>query len=167
MTEIIVTSSGATEILVGLDARIAKLTDMDSLLESATDIVYDATEQWFESAGEGTWPELAESTVTSKATQGYSDPGKPLYAAGNLFQSVTSPNGPYSFRVHSSTSSISIGADWEEGGYQIPVVLSEGTDSAGPAHNVRIPARPIWPQHGSGAYSDMMSNIAKLMLQGI
>jgi hypothetical protein len=35
--------------------------------------------------------------------------------------------------------------DWENDGWQIPPVLSEGTETAGVGHKTTIPARPIWP----------------------
>ena len=122
----------------------SRLTDFRVPLEEAGKLVREATRQRFESRGLGEWPPLAESTVTRKAVLNLSDPPRQLYATGDLFESATSAHGPFSYTVLEPTF-IVIGVDWSEGPWQIPVVLSEGTTDAGPNHNVRIPARPIWP----------------------
>jgi hypothetical protein len=115
----------------------SQLTDFRVPLAAAADYVREQTRQRFEARGFGEWPPLAESTVARKASQGYADPTRQLYASGNLFESVTSAHGPYSFTELTSTFVV-IGVDWQVNGWQIPVVLSEGAGN--------IPARPIWPK---------------------
>src|ERR1700756_5745233 len=160
-------SVGATEILVKNAAREARLLDMEPELMAATDLVYEATRQWYDSRGGGSWPPLAASTIARKAIQGYADPERPLYAEGNLYESATSPNGPHSFRLPVGLQGVVIGVDWAEGGWQIPVVHFYGTTTAGRNHDVTIPARPIWPRAASGEYAAMREAITALMLRGI
>lgn len=135
---------GTDEIIAALDAKLARLANLAVPLAEATTIIYEATRQHFESAGDGAWPPLAESTVARKASQGMAEPEKALYASGNLFESATSPSGPYSTVTHPTTHSVVMGIDWDEDGWQLPMVLSQGTDTAGRGHHTRIPSRPIW-----------------------
>ncbi len=162
-----VTTSGATSILVGLDARAKRLIDLEPELTEAMGVVYEATREWYDSDGEGEWPPLAASTVADKVSQGYADPERPLYADGNLYESATSPYGPYSFHLLAGLNGIVFGVDWARGRWQIPVVHFYGTSDAGKDHNVRIPARPIWPRPGSASYLAMMDKLNELMLRGI
>lgn len=127
-----------------VDMLASRLVDFAPALEEAGKYIREETRQRFESRGFGEWPPLAESTVARKASQGYPDPSRQLYAEGDLFESVTSANGPFSFTILEPTR-IVLGVDWQEGSWQIPVVLSEGTDDAGVGHSTHIPARPIWP----------------------
>lgn len=120
-----------------VDMIADRLTDFRVPLTEATAFVRERTRQRFEARGFGEWPVLAESTVVRKVSQGYPDPTRQLYATGDLFESVTSAHGPYSFTMMHDTWA-AIGVDWQSGGWQIPVVLSEGDD--------RIPARPIYPR---------------------
>ena len=111
--------------------------DLRPQLEEATALIYEATRQRFDSGGDGEWPPLAESTVARKASQGAAEPEKILYAFGNLFESATSPSGPYSTQIFPTDHAVVIGVDWEEHGAQIPMVLSQGDG--------HVPSRPIWP----------------------
>lgn len=141
--------------LNGSRARVqmiaSRLTDFSVPLEQAAKLVREETRQRFEMRGLGEWPPLAESTVARKVSAGYPDPTRQLYAEGNLFESATSPNGPYSF-THRGLTWVHIGVDWTEGGWQIPLVLSEGAGAGGRfpgragASSWRIPARPIYPR---------------------
>lgn len=147
---IIVKTAGFTQAMLAIDRRIASLRDIRLGLEAATEIVYEATRQRFDSSGNGSWPPLAESTVQRKESQGAADPARPLYEQGNLYESATSPSGPYSMGpLFPSLNSVVIGIDWEENGYQIPRVLSEGAGEGGAfpgrGGGWHIPARPIWP----------------------
>lgn len=117
-----------------------RLTDFRVPLAAAAGFVREKTRQRFEARGFGEWPALAESTVARKVSSGYADPTRQLYATGDLFESVTSAHGPYSFTTLNDTW-IAFGVDWQVGGWQIPVILSEGND--------RIPARPIYPRDRS------------------
>ena len=162
-----IASTGVTEALVRNNARIARLSNLEPELMAGTEAIYAATESWYDSQGDGSWPKLAPSTIASKVSQGYSDPERPLYAEGNLRESATSPNGPRSFRMLVGLQGVVIGVDWDRGGWQIPVVLSRGTDNAGRDHNVRIPPRPIWPGHDSLEYGAMRAKITLLMMRGI
>jgi hypothetical protein len=121
-----------------------RLADMREPLTLAAAYVREETRSRYESRGMGEWPPLAESTVARKTSQGYPDPTRQLYAEGDLFESVTTAHGPYSFTIL-EPQRIVFGVDWSSGGVQIPVVLSEGTDDAGVGHHTHIPARPIWP----------------------
>lgn len=127
-----------------IDLLASRLTDFRVPLAEAGAYVREQTRQRFEARGFGEWPPLAESTVLRKVSLSYPDPERQLFAEGDLFESATSPNGPYSYTILEPTF-IVIGVDWAEGPWQIPVVLSEGTNDAGVNHNVKIPARPIWP----------------------
>ncbi len=135
---------GTDEIVAAIDAKLARLADLTVPLTEATGIVYEQTRQHFESAGDGQWPPLAESTIARKASQGVAEPERALYASGNLFESATSPSGPYSTIEHPSPHSVVMGIDWDEDGWQIPMVLSQGTSTAGRGHHTVIPGRPIW-----------------------
>lgn len=132
---------GVDEAMLVLRQRMARLADMTIPLAKATGVVYEATRQHYET---NDWPPLAESTIARKASQGYAEPDRPLYAEGNLFESATSPSGPYSTVVHPTPHSVVLGIDWDVGGWQIPMVLSEGTQTAGRGHSTVIPSRPIW-----------------------
>jgi hypothetical protein len=141
-------STGASQILAGLALHEARAADIGERLEAASDLIYEETKHRFDTEGDGEWPPLAESTVASKESAGYGEPSKPLVAEGNLFESATSPYGPYSQRIRTDNAEaqqIVMLVDWENDGWQIPVVQTEGTDDAGVGHHTRIPARPIWP----------------------
>jgi hypothetical protein len=165
-----ITSTGVTQAQLGLRARMLRLEDLRPEMETASDLFYEATRSWYESDGSGTWPALAESTVAQKASQGAGDPGRPLFAEGNLFASATSPSGPYS--VHAITGhSALMAVDWNEGGWQIPMVQALGTDPLGPfprgnhPASWRIPPRPIWPR---GHVIDLLqAKIGELFLRGV
>jgi hypothetical protein len=116
----------------------SQLTDFRLPLTTAAAYVREQTRQRFEARGFGEWPPLAESTVARKKSKGAPDPPRQLYEFGDLYESVSSAHGPYSFTVLEPTF-VLIGVDWQRGGWQIPVLLSEGTP--------RMPARPIWPPH--------------------
>lgn len=156
---IVVESVGATQILVRNRARIARLKDLSTELDAAQKVFYGAEESWFDSKGNGTWPELAESTIRSKTAMGVSEPDRPLVAFGSLRSSVTSSSGPYSFVHRLSPYEIVIGANWDIGGWQIPTVLSEG--------DATHPARHIWPSHESEDAVRMRASIGELLLKGI
>jgi hypothetical protein len=139
---------GATQMLATLDAQIAHLAGLDARLDKASDLVYQETAHRFDTEADGEWSGLTESTIAKKESQGYGEPAQALYAEGNLYESATSPNGPYSDRLHidsATAKQVVMLVDWENDGWQIPVVLSEGTETAGVDHNIEIPIRPIWP----------------------
>ena len=121
-----------------------RMADFREPLTLAAAYVREQTRQRYEARGFGEWPPLAESTVARKTSQGNPDPSRQLYAEGDLFESVTTAHGPFSFTILEPMR-IVIGADWQVGSWQIPTVLSEGTDNAGVGHHTHIPARPIWP----------------------
>lgn len=130
-----------------LHVRLAEVTrlmaDLSPRLEKATELVYEATRQRFEGEGDGEWPQLSEATVARKEAKGSTSPERILYDTGDLFEAATSPNyspqsadGPSSHRIIEPHRAV-IQVVWERDGYQIPTLLSAGTD--------RMPARPIWP----------------------
>lgn len=160
---ILIESVGATEILVRNEERIRRLTDLRPEMDAAVSIVRENTQSWYDSDGAGTWAPLAQSTIDRKTSTGYPDPERILYAEGNLYESVVSDAGPYSSKVTSSHEAI-ITVDWEENGYQIPVVLSEGTNSAGRGNTTVIPARPIWPEDGSIDDTAIRAEIGALLI---
>lgn len=149
-----ITTSGATQIDLRLSRRIAALRNLRPQLEEATLLVYEATRQRFDSGGDGEWPPLAESTVARKASQGAGEPEKILYEFGNLYESATSPSGPYSTQIFPTDHAVVIGVDWEEHGHQIPMVLSEGDG--------HVPARPIWPDAEM-----LMPEVAAILLSAL
>lgn len=164
---VVIESVGVTEALVRNRMRMARLEDLGVELDAAANEFYAAEEVWYSSQGEGSWAPLAASTVDAKSRAGTPDPERALYAWGNLFQSVISSTGPYSVKQHIDPWSILIAADWDEGGWQIPVVLSEGTTTAGRGHHTHIPARPIWLDDASAEALQMIANIGELLLKGI
>lgn len=163
-----ITTSGATQIELGLERRIAALANLRPQLEEAAMLVYEATRQRFDSSGDGEWAPLAESTVARKASQGAAEPARLLWEEGNLYESATSPTGPYSYEVFPTDHAVVIGIDWEEDGVQIPQVLSQGAGASGgfPAgrHSAdwSIPARPIWPRSETLAF-----DIGVVLLAGL
>lgn len=134
-------TTGATQMLAGLDLGAQRLGSLRDALEAAGDEIYLETQHRFDTESDGDWPQLAESTVAKKASQGYAEPERILYAEGNLYESATSPNGPYSQRIYDDSGfhqRLVLLVDWENDGWQIPTVLSEGSDRG-------LPSRPIWP----------------------
>jgi hypothetical protein len=151
-------STGGAQAIASLDLHAAHFGDLHSRLEAASDLVYERTRQRFDSEGDGEWPELSEATVAKKVSQGYGEPARILYAEGNLYESATSPMGPYSNRIFDRSlghESVAMLVDWENDGWQIGTVLAEGSDRG-------LPARPIWPP------ADQIENdIAALLLRGL
>jgi hypothetical protein len=164
--EIRLDTVGVTEALVRMDARIKRMSDPEPVLDAMSDRVYEATARWYDSDGAGTWPALAASTIARKTSRGSADPGRPLYDTGSLYQSATSPSGPYSFKMHPNPWEVVIGVDWALGGWQIPVVHFYGTQTAGAGNATVIPPRPIWPAHGSSDYAQMRVEMTELMMHG-
>jgi hypothetical protein len=162
-----VVSTGVTEALIRLNAKATRLSDLSPELEKATELVYSATRAWYDSDGGGRWPPLAASTIRSKQHRGSASPERPLYDTGKLYESATSPSGPYSFKMWTGLNAVVIGVDWERGGWQIPVVHFYGTHTAGRGHSTTIPARPIWPDHDSMEYLTMRESLTELMLRGL
>src|ERR1700729_2375132 len=118
-------STGASQMVARLELLAVHAEEISDRLDKASDLIYGETAHRFDTEGDGTWPPLAESTVTKKESQGYGEPAKPLYAEGNLYESATSPNGPYSARLHTDsagTQQVVMLVDWENDGWQIPVV---------------------------------------------
>lgn len=141
-------TSGFSQADIRLSERIAALQDMRPEMELAAGILYEQTRQHFDSQGGGLWPPLAPATVRRKTNAGFGDPERALFEHGDLYESVTSPTGPYSYMVFPTNHSVVVGVDWEEGGWQIPMVLSQGAGMGGgfPGRgNWVLPARPIWP----------------------
>lgn len=153
-------SEGATQIMVGLDARATSLEATDAKMEMMEQVVYETTESWFDTHGEGRWPPNAPSTLASKRRKGQG--ADPLVATGDFKDSATSAHGPHSFEMRVSDG-VAFGVDWENGGWQIPVVQFYGTHNAGASHDVTIPARPAWPAHDSVAYTDMREKMRMVM----
>lgn len=109
---------------------------MRPVLREMRDAFYRHTARWLESFGAGTWDPLAEPTIRQKTREGWPEPDRPLFASGDLFRSATSPTGPYSAQAETDHS-ITVLIDWANDGYQIPVVLSEGSPRG-------LPPRPIF-----------------------
>jgi hypothetical protein len=148
-----------------LELLAVHAADMAARLEKASDLIYEETAHRFDTEADGQWPPLAESTVAKKESQGYGEPDQALYAEGNLYESATSPNGPYSLRTHvdgTTAQKIVMLVDWDNDGWQIPTVLTEGTDDAGVGHHTRIPARPIWPPAG-----EMRDRVGEILFAGL
>lgn len=133
-------TSNIGEVHGRIQVLLDQLENMDVSLREATDVLYEHTRQRFEDWGAGEWPQLAESTVIRKRSQGFPEPERPLFATGDLFESASSAYGPYSLRIIEPHRAI-ITVDWELDGAQIPALLSSGNVEQG-GH---LPARPIWP----------------------
>lgn len=135
-------STGVTQMVARMELAARHIEQMHGSLERASDLIYEETRQRFDSQGDGEWPPLTESTVAKKVSQGYAEPERELYAEGNLYESVTSPHGPYSQRLFVDSTGIQrvvMLVDFENSGWQIPSVLAAGSPQTG------LPARPIWP----------------------
>jgi hypothetical protein len=152
------TSSGATQMVAALELHAIHMEHMSARLEKASDLIYEETAHRFDTEADGQWPPLTESTIAKKESQGYGEPAKPLFAEGNLYESATSPNGPYSLRLHVNSTTeqkIVILVDWANNGWQIPTVLAEGNDPP-------LAARPIWPPA-----EEMRDRVGEILLAGL
>lgn len=158
MARVVVETHGVTQALLRNRERIVHLEDLSLELEHAAGEVRHATQQWFDSQGEGSWPELAEATIAQKQALGVDSPETPLVRWGLLRDSLISPTGPYSFTLRGHDW-IGVGVDWAENGWQIAVVLSEG--------DATHPARHIWPPQESAESVRMRTSIGELLLRGI
>lgn len=151
-------SSGGSQAIAALAHHAAAAEDMSARLLEASDHIYEATRHRFDTEGEGEWPPLQEATVAKKESQGYSDPPRILYAEGNLYESATSPNGPYSQRIQIDAPGhreIIMLVDWDSDGWQIASVLAEG--------NARgLPPRPIWPWP-----DQVQDEVAAILMRGL
>lgn len=133
-------ATGDRQIARSLESRALQMENLSTRLEKASDLIYEDTQHRFDTEADGEWPPLSESTVAKKASQGYGEPARALYATGDLYESATSPHGPFSQRIlvrNATEQQIIMLVDWDSDGWQIPVLLSEGDE--------RLPARPIWP----------------------
>ena len=149
-------------------ARVTRsLEKMDKRLEASADVVRKYTAQRFEARGFGEWPELAPATIQAKERTGADDPERQLFETGGLMDAITTPggsgttpDGPSGWQVVDSSpggfSRVAFGVDWDNGGWQIPVLLDAGD-------GVRLPARPIWP---TGSEADRMKAEIADVLRG-
>jgi hypothetical protein len=128
---------GLPAIIRALDRAVAALEDFAPALEEASTLIYEHERQWFDSDGGGTWSPLAESTIAAKVAKGAPDPERILFEFGRLFESATSPAGPYSFQQVTPLT-LTVGLDWEENGVQLPPLLSHGSPDG------HLPARAIY-----------------------
>lgn len=133
------------------------LVDFSPVLAEAGKLIREETRMRFEARGFNEWPALSESTVARKIAKGYSQPTRQLYGEGDLFESATSAHGPHSYTVLTSHRII-VGVDWQQNGWQLAAVLSEGTEGTTGYRGKRgvfprgghsaawgIPPRPIYP----------------------
>jgi phage gpG-like protein len=67
-----------------------RLQDLSGLWARFAPIMSAIERQWFDTAGFGTWPPLAESTVAEKERLGF--PSDPLVRTGNLRDSLVDPS---------------------------------------------------------------------------
>jgi hypothetical protein len=132
-----ISEAGLPAILRALDRALIALEDFAPALVEASGLIYEHERRWFDSEGGGTWPQLAESTVEAKAARGAPHPERALYDRGLLFESATSPAGPYSFQMVTPFT-LTVGVDWEQDGVQIPPLLSHGSPDG------HLPAREIY-----------------------
>lgn len=151
---------GGEEIILALTARTHKVDILGPRLQAAAELVYQGTRMWFDSAGEGSWPVLADSTIEKKTIQGAAEPDRILYSEGNLYESMTSRSGPYSFFVP-WPDAIIFGVRWEKDNRSIPEILAKG--GTGWGHST-IPARPLWPPIYSTIGRTIISEINKIVL---
>lgn len=149
--------SGDKKIAASLNGYAAHTADLGARLEQASDLIYEETRHRFDTEGDGEWPQLAESTVAKKESQGYGEPARALYAEGNLYESATSPYGPYSERLlvrNAGEQQIVMLVDWDNDGWQIPSLLSEGAGD--------LPSRPIWPPA-----EEMRGPVGEILMRGL
>ncbi|HZV74591.1 MAG TPA: hypothetical protein VFF79_12810 [Conexibacter sp.] len=142
MIDVVVEDIAAVALL---DHVVHNLADMRPALKQAVVEVYARTREHMDAWGQDAssmlfaWPPLAASTVASKEAANYPDPTRPLYATGDLYDSATSPDGPYSFQIITQHQAV-VGIDWDEDGWQIPYLHQYGTTRGGGS----LPARPIF-----------------------
>jgi hypothetical protein len=120
--------AGWTAAEARLHAMERALENMHDPLEGIVGDVHRHTLEQFASWGDvsGTpWEPLAASTIREKEAHHYPAPGWPLVATGALMASATTSEGPFS-EGEVLEQEAWLGVDWEEGGYQIPVLHQEG-----------------------------------------
>lgn len=134
---------GLSTKIVGLSKIVDTLTAWadyhghnEVRLEEATNLLYRFTREKFDTLGAGDWAPLAESTIIRKESQGFPDPERPLFASGDLYESATSPYGPYSVLLIEEGRAL-VQVDWDKDGIQIPTLHSQGAEN--------LPQRRIWP----------------------
>lgn len=68
------------------------LEDLSGLWERFIPLVSQMEKDWFESQGDGAWPDLAESTLRQKAARGYmADPLRTDDRRGSLYDTLIDP----------------------------------------------------------------------------
>lgn len=85
---------GVEQLKEKLRALGANLADMEGLWEKYGGIMADTEADWFESAGDGSWPPLANYTIRYKRRlmeRGAAISLDPLVRTGQLFESLTDP----------------------------------------------------------------------------
>lgn len=117
---------------VGIDAARARihsmqaaLKDMHEPLKQIVDEMYTSTREWMDSWGDGTYDPLSPSTIANKTRMGVDDPTRPLFQTGELLESASTGEGPYS--VHDLGGMEAwIGVDWERDGWNIAALHQTG-----------------------------------------
>jgi hypothetical protein len=172
MIDVAFYSQGSEAMISGLEDYMTRIATIQEVMDEAAALVYEATEFWMESNGDGTWPALAGATIKKRVTAQKkgrftsSDLYRPLYVTGELFHSAIGPGGPYS-RAELTEDGIILGIEWEKDGYNIAEVLARGTDNSGPGGATKIPARPIWPPTDSALGIMLRRDIGKLIQEHI
>jgi hypothetical protein len=123
---------GLHEADARLESMFAALEDMHVPIREIEEDMYAHTAEWMDSSGEGSYTPLEESTIRNKIRMGYPDAGKPLFASGALFESASTPAGPYSTDVEVMRMEGTLGVDWEKDGYNIALL-----------HHIGVPERLV------------------------
>lgn len=145
-------------IVMGMTQKIARIKGLEAVMPEIAGMIYESNRAWMDSKGEGTWPKLAQVTVEKKASQGMMEPSRPMFAEGNLYESVVSPSGPYSYYIP-MFDGVVIGVSWTAA-----KALATGTSTSGVGHHTRIPARPIFPPPTTTAGAALKMQIARFIL---
>lgn len=136
------------------------LSDMHDVLDGIIRDIHRQTLAQFASEGAALgdpWSPLAPSTVAEKTREGAPFPDWPLVRTGQMMDSATSSDGPFSVgetMEHEAWLSL----DWERDGYNIPLLHQLGVPwrmvtarrhrADGTTHMVsymwHLPARPFW-----------------------
>jgi hypothetical protein len=116
---------GLDRMQARLDEMIAAFDDMAPPIRKIEDDMYAHTAEWMSSSGDGSYAPLEESTIRNKIRMGYPDAGKPLFASGALFESASTPVGPYSVHDVARTEGF-IAVDWERDGWNIAALHQYG-----------------------------------------